>query len=102
MGCSPWGHKESDMTERLHFTSLQSKAKSTCEEKVNLEKPKPSVLKMILVLRSSRALCDSWAQSFSVSPVSLIIGNSLHSASKGSSLVAQSVKNLPAMQETWV
>ena len=19
MGCSPWGHKESDMTERLHF-----------------------------------------------------------------------------------
>ena len=21
MGCSPWGHKESDTTERLHFTS---------------------------------------------------------------------------------
>ena len=21
-GYSPWGHKESDMTERLHFTSL--------------------------------------------------------------------------------
>ena len=23
MGYSPWGCKESDMTERLHFTSLQ-------------------------------------------------------------------------------
>ena len=22
VGYSPWGHKESDMTERLHFTSL--------------------------------------------------------------------------------
>ena len=22
VGCSPWGRKESDMTERLHFTSL--------------------------------------------------------------------------------
>ena len=22
IGYSPWGHKESDMTERLHFTSL--------------------------------------------------------------------------------
>ena len=42
--------KESDMAERLHFTSLQSQAKSTCEEKVNLEKPKPGVLKMMLVI----------------------------------------------------
>ena len=23
VGCSPWGRKESDTTERLHFTSLQ-------------------------------------------------------------------------------
>ena len=45
MGYSPWGRKESDMTERLHFT-----------------------------------LSDK----------------------KGASLVAQMVKNLPAMQETWV
>ena len=22
VGCSPWGRKESDMTERLHFTSV--------------------------------------------------------------------------------
>ena len=22
MGCSPWGHKESDTTERLHFLSI--------------------------------------------------------------------------------
>ena len=24
VGCSPWGHKESDTTERLHFTSLSA------------------------------------------------------------------------------
>ena len=24
VGCSPWGHKESDITERLHFTSLHN------------------------------------------------------------------------------
>ena len=29
MGYSPWGHKESDMTERLHFLL------SSCSEKVN-------------------------------------------------------------------
>ena len=23
MGCSPWGHTESDMTERLHFHVLE-------------------------------------------------------------------------------
>ena len=23
VGCSPWGHKESDMTERLHFHALE-------------------------------------------------------------------------------
>ena len=23
MGCSPWGRKESDMTERLHFDTLE-------------------------------------------------------------------------------
>ena len=23
MGCSPWGHQESDMTERLHFHALE-------------------------------------------------------------------------------
>ena len=23
MGCSPWGHKELDMTERLHFHALE-------------------------------------------------------------------------------
>ena len=23
MGCSPWGHEELDMTERLHFHSLK-------------------------------------------------------------------------------
>ena len=23
MGCSPWGHEESDMTERLHFHALE-------------------------------------------------------------------------------
>ena len=25
VGYSPWGHKESDMTEQLHFTSLEAK-----------------------------------------------------------------------------
>ena len=25
VGCSPWGRRESDTTERLHFTSLQTK-----------------------------------------------------------------------------
>ena len=23
MGCSPWGHKELDMTERFHFHALE-------------------------------------------------------------------------------
>ena len=23
VGCSPWGHEESDMTERLHFHALE-------------------------------------------------------------------------------
>ena len=23
VGCSPWGHEESDMTERLHFHTLE-------------------------------------------------------------------------------
>ena len=46
MGYSPWGHKESDMSERLHFLS------------------------------SSRY--------------------------EGASLMPQMVKNLPAMQKTWV
>ena len=36
----------------------------------------PNISKIIL----SRALCVSWAQHF-VSPISLILGNSLHSAS---------------------
>ena len=31
-----------------------------------------------------RALGDSWAQGLSVSPISLIIGNSIHSASRPS------------------
>ena len=25
MGCSPWGHEESDTTERLHFHALEKK-----------------------------------------------------------------------------
>ena len=29
VGCSPWGHKESYMTERLHFTSLQCKSRKS-------------------------------------------------------------------------
>ena len=37
--------------------------------------------KLLLTLIPSRALWDSWAQSFSVFPISLIIGNILHSAS---------------------
>ena len=40
MGYSPWGHKESDATERLHFHFLrnelnQSKSKQGGEEKEN-------------------------------------------------------------------
>ena len=52
MGYSPQGHKESDMTEQLHFTSLHF---------------------------ISYMYTHIWA-----------------------SLVAQTVKNLPAMWETWV
>ena len=58
--CSPWGHKESDMTERLslHFTSLYRIPGSRIE------------------------INDVWK--------------------KQDSLVAQAVKNLPAVQEPWV
>ena len=30
VGCSPWGHKESDMTERLHFHALEKEMATHC------------------------------------------------------------------------
>ena len=35
MGCSPWGRKESDTTERLHFTSLR-KGRGTRDQIANI------------------------------------------------------------------
>ena len=38
MCCSPWGHKESDTTERLHFTGQQQdsvKLDANCRRLIN-------------------------------------------------------------------
>ena len=56
MGCSPWGHKESDTTERLHFkTNLDSILKSrdiTLPTKVRLVKA--------MVFAVVMYGCESW------------------------------------------
>ena len=56
MGCSPWGHKESDTTERLHFkTNLDSILKSrdiTLPTKVHLVKA--------MVFAVVMFGCESW------------------------------------------
>ena len=75
---SPWGLKESDTTERLHFMLLGSSAgkESTC----NAGDP-------------------SSISGLGCSPGEGIVYPLQYS---WASLVAQMVKNLPAMQETWV
>ena len=72
VGFSPWGCKELDMTEQLHFTSLCYclLVKSLC--------------------RGRRITCAFYYFNASLK------------AHYGASLVAQTVKNLPAVQETWV
>ena len=65
MGHSPWGRKESDMTEQLSMQCTQVKNKQT----------KPCLDRLLKMPFSIL----SWA-----------------------SLVAQMVKNLSAMQDTWV
>ena len=44
MGCSPWGHKESGMTERLTLTNKESLDKETQKTEVCRGFPKSSSL----------------------------------------------------------
>ena len=62
MGYSPWGHKESDMTERLHFSGLKHLIE---EEKKKKKKPlfpgngKQVLIVSIHILKNILKLCPS-------------------------------------------
>ena len=71
MDCSPWGHKESDMTERLSSDTSSGYSK-----------------------------CSPW--SGSISTTWELVRNAGSQLPLWASLVAQLVKNLPAMREPWV
>ena len=92
MGCSPWGREESDTTERLpfHFSlSCIGEGHGNPLQCSCLENP--------------RDRGTWWAAAVSGVTQSRTWLKQLSSSSKlfhGASLVAQMVKNLPAMQET--
>ena len=77
VGYSPWGHKESDTTERLHFHFSLS-------------------LLAIYININCDADCNTFGGLSAVGYLILDLSN------LGASLEAQLVKNLPAMWETWV
>ena len=84
MGCGLWGRTESDTTERLHF-HFQAAFGLPCS----------SVGK--------ESTCNA-GDSSSIAGLgrSLVEGKGYPFQHSWVSLVAQTVKNLPAMQETWV
>ena len=99
---SPWGHEELDMTEQLYFhfpLSCIGEGNGNPLQCSCLENPRDGEAWWAAVdgvaqsrtwlkqLNSSsrsyhcKALWGSWAQGLSVSPISLIMGNRLYSAS---------------------
>ena len=86
-GCSPWGRKESDMTERL------STAQHNLFEAFNLSYC--SIFSYFFISLVNFIVDYKLASINSISLVSL-------SYRSWASLVAQQVKNPPAMWETWV
>src|SRR5574337_805286 len=93
VGCSPRGHKESDTTERLHFhfsLACIGERNGNPLQCSCLENPRDG---------------EAWWAAVSGVTQSRTRLKQLSSSSSDriwASLVAQTVKNLPAMQETWV
>ena len=92
VGSSPWGHTESDATKRLHFhfsLSCIGEGNGNPLQCSHLENP-----------RDGGAW---WAAFYGVAQsrtrLKWLSSSSSHA---DASLVAQSVKKLPAMQKTWV
>ena len=86
MGYSPLGRKESDITKRLNSNSKSFLPQSSPQIWLNTG-PNLTVRdqKLCPQLPGKPDTCKGWA-----------------AAEMGSSLVAQRLKRLPAMQETWV
>ena len=60
VGYSPWGHKESDTTEPLHFTSLIRSLNSPSDSTWKLKVLRPMWMKKLLCLCYSLASCVNW------------------------------------------
>ena len=94
MGCSPWGCKESDTTERLHFHFSLS-----CIGEGNGNPLQCSCLE------NPRDRGAWWAAAYGVAQNRTRLKRLSSSSSIyfiGASLVTQTVKNLPETWETWV
>ena len=94
VGCSPWGHGESDTTERLHFHFSLS---CTGEGNGNLLQ--------CSCLENPRDGGAWWAAVYEVAQSRTRLKRLSSSSSQWyywASLIAQLVKNLPAMREIWV
>ena len=97
VGCSPWGLEESDMTERLHFhfsLSCTGDGNGNPLQCSCLENPRDGGAWWAAVygVAQSRTRLKQRSSSSSSNPLQY----------SWASLVAQLVKNLPAMWETWV
>ena len=98
VGCSPWGRKESNTTEQLHFHSSLS---CTGEGHGNplqcscLENPRDGGIWWAAIY----GVEQSWTQ---LKRLSSSISSSIKKEETWASVVAQRLKHLPAMRETWV
>ena len=89
MGCRPWGREELDTTERLHFDFSLS-----CIGEGNGNPLQCSCLE------TPREGAAWWAAAAAMFTCNRNLTFITHL--NGFSLVAQTVKNLPTIQETWV
>ena len=122
VGCSPWGHEESDMTERLHFhfsLSCIGKGNGNPLQCSCLENPRDGGAWWAAVygVARSRTRLKRLSSSSSSKLMNLALFHvqedttvwahwnysfDMNFRYLGASLVAQLVKNLTARQETWV
>ena len=91
VGCSPRGRQESDTTERLHFHFSLS-----CIGEGNGNPPQCSCLE------NPRDGGAWWAAVYGVTQSHTQLKRLSSRRPNRASLVAQVVKNLPAMRETWI
>ena len=95
VGCSPWGRWELDTTERLHFhfsLSCIGEGNGNPLQCSCLENPRDGEAWWAAVYGVAQS--RTRLKRLSSSSSSSILTN-------GASLVAQTVKNLPAIQKTW-